>query len=120
MAGGRLVGFTIVKGGALLGIRLCNYCKDNFYQMDTKESPKCKVCDHIIREGIQVNLCKLCSAETGVCQDCGATIGTDNEVTKKKRKGKKDVQQNSENAVRVSPKRRVGKSWTLLRSSDKV
>ena len=109
MAGGRLVGFTIVRGGALLGIRLCNYCKDNFYQMDTKESPKCKICDHVIREGIQVNLCGPCSAETGVCQDCGATIGTDDEIIKKKKTRKK-----------IASPKNAEQSVVLLRSSDKI
>jgi len=91
MAGGNLMGYTIVRGGALIGIRLCLKCKDNYYQQDLDKKPECQVCGNKVLDGVQVNLCRYCSATTGVCQDCGAAIGSDDELVKKKKPRKKKI-----------------------------
>jgi len=82
--------FTIVRGGALLGIRLCKDCQDNYYQQDLSEKPRCDLCNNVIMDGIKVPLCRVCSAETGVCQGCGKAIGEDKEVASKRKRGKKN------------------------------
>ena len=83
------MGYTLVRGGAIIGLRLCANCKDNLYEQDLSEKPKCEICNHAIMDGIAVTICRICSLETCVCQQCGAPIPADDEVLKEKRKRKK-------------------------------
>ena len=81
--------YTLVRGGALVGLRLCDKCKDNYYEQDLKERPKCQICDHVIMDGISVTICRLCSLETCVCQQCGCAVAADDDTLKEKKKRKK-------------------------------
>ena len=83
--------YTLVRGGAIVGLRLCGNCKDNYYEQNLKERPKCQICDHVIMDGISVTICRLCSLETCVCQQCGCAVAADDDTLKEKKKRKKNV-----------------------------
>lgn len=81
--------YTLVRGGALIGLRLCSTCKDNYYEQDLTNRPKCQICDHVIMDGISVTICRICSLETCVCQQCGSPVASDDEKLKEKKNRKR-------------------------------
>lgn len=85
--------YTIVRGGAIIGLRLCAVCKDNYYQQDLSERPVCQLCNHKIMDGVAVTICRLCSLETCVCQHCGTVIQADDEKLKEKKKRPKKTKE---------------------------
>jgi len=80
--------YTLVRGGALVGLRLCKKCQDNYYEQDLKDRPKCQLCGKVIMDGIAVTICRLCSLETCVCMQCGTAVAADDETLEEKKRRK--------------------------------
>ena len=87
-----------------------------------EKKPECQLCGHKILDGVEVTICRICSLETCVCQHCGTAIESDDEKLekKKRKKGKRDGKQQSENNLRDASKRHDLKDGNIGNSNESV